>query len=89
MQLTNIHFDKSYYSYLLLHLSTVEGNIIKHMALLYDHPTKNGNGKFLGHLIRKFEDENIESIMTIDNLLIILYRMGETGYTIIREYKIS
>ena len=48
---------------------------IKHTALLYDHPIKANNCKFLGHLIRRFDDGMIESIMTIDNLLIIVNRV--------------
>lgn len=38
MKLTNIHFDKFYTNFLLLHLSLVEGPLIKHTALLFDHP---------------------------------------------------
>lgn len=56
MKLTNIHFDKNYNHYLLLHLSNNEGSIVTHKALLYDHPIKSNSGKFLGHLIKKFDD---------------------------------
>jgi hypothetical protein len=55
-QLSNINFDKYYTCYLLLHLAKtdVNGTII-HAALIYDRPSKSSNGKFLGHLIRKFD----------------------------------
>jgi hypothetical protein len=57
MKLTNIHFDKNYNNFILLHLSTVEGGLIKHTALLYDKPNLTRNKKFLGHLIRGFYNQ--------------------------------
>lgn len=88
MKLTNVHFDKNYRNFLLLHLSTEEGELIKHTALLYDKPNLTRSKKFLGHLIKVFDNQQIESLMTIDNLIIIIYR-EDNGNALIIEYKIS
>lgn len=76
MVLTNIHFDKNYNNFLLLHLAKDDIEGVQHKALLYDHPNHMKN-KFLGHLMHVFQDEEIESIMTIENLIIIISNLND------------
>lgn len=44
--------------------------------------------KFLGHLIHVFDDEEIESIMTIDNIIVIVCILND-GSSAIDEYKVT
>lgn len=74
MDFKNFHFDKNFERYLLLHLSFMQGELLYNIALLYDRPTQSIEGKFLAHLLKTFQYDNIESIMTIDRVIIILYR---------------
>lgn len=90
MQLENIHYDRSYNHFLLLQLSYRDEGKVRHTALLYDHPTRTNSCKFLGHLIKQFDDldTSIESIMTIDSLLVIVSRTDNNN-TLIKEYRIT
>jgi hypothetical protein len=77
MEISNIYFDKSYTTFLVVHLINKTSDESRQKVLIYDRPImdKNSSSTLIGHIIHSFDSPNIEGVLCWKNLLIlILYR---------------
>lgn len=65
-----------------MQISTDGAELRKTIVYVFDRPGSNSGSKFLGHLIKKIDDQSIESVITINDYLVTI-STNERGYGMI------